>query len=284
MTLHMSLHRQRYWLPFMAVLALFVLAACSSPTPAQPTTQTIVPTASAGPVAGTAHSGTPGTDATAPAAQVTGAATIIPGGSAIFNVEAAEAFTQLFLWLEGFDGYYEFTVPATTSQQVTVNLSANLQALAYAFRFAVGTGSGAGAAAEQDAAVERVGTGDLQISVSWDTAADVDLYLVEPDGTEIFYVAPESSSGGVLDLDSNADCSPPDLRNENITYDGVTPPSGEYTVRVNYWSACGAASTNYVVTVRIAGQATQSFQGTFTGDGVGGAAGAGEVITTFTIP
>jgi hypothetical protein len=83
----------------------------------------------------------------------------------------------------------------------------------------------------------------------------------------------------VLDLDSNAACSS-GPRNENITY-GTSPPRGTYTVRVNYWSACGAASTQYVVTVRVAGQTPRTFNGTFTGGGNFGAAGAGTVVTTF---
>ena len=93
-----------------------------------------------------------------------------------------------------------------------------------------------------------------------------------------------SAAGGVLDLDSNAACGSDGPRNENITYPSLTPPSGTYTVRVDYWDACGAAATNYVVTMRVEGHAIQVFQGQFTGTGDGGGAGSGVTIGTFSFP
>jgi hypothetical protein len=51
---------------------------------------------------------------------------------------------------------------------------------------------------------------------------------------------------------------------------------------VDYDDSCGAASTNYVVTINIAGRASQVFQGTFTGGGDRGGAGDGRLITRFT--
>jgi hypothetical protein len=51
-------------------------------------------------------------------------------------------------------------------------------------------------------------------------------------------------------------------------------------VRLDYWSSCGASSTNYVVTVNNGG-ATQTFRGTLTGGGDHGGRGSGRAITTF---
>lgn len=274
-------YRHRSWLILGSLIALLVMAACS-PQREQPTTQTVIPSASVGETAGLYQSGMPSSDAAAPTAEVTGNTTIIPGGSATFTVTAPEEFTQLFLWLEGLDGYYAFDVPAGTSQRVVVSLGSNLAELLYNFGFAVGTGNGAGDPATVESAVEVVGTGDVQVSVSWDSRADVDLYLVEPGGNEIYYGNRSSTTGGTLDLDSNAACGGADLRNENITYEDAVPPAGEYTVRVNYWSNCTVDETNYVVTVRVAGQATRVFTGRYTGNGAGGGRGAGEVVTTFT--
>jgi hypothetical protein len=52
-------------------------------------------------------------------------------------------------------------------------------------------------------------------------------------------------------------------------------------VRVNYWAACGAPATDFVVTVRAKGQVPRTFTGRFTGGGVGGASGAGMRIAEF---
>jgi len=121
-------------------------------------------------------------------------------------------------------------------------------------------------------------SGDVQVQASWDTAADVDLHVVEPNGTEIYYGNRSSATGGQLDVDSNAACSGADTRIENIRW--ARAPAGTYTVRVDYWSSCNAAQTNYLVTVKN-GPATQTFSGSFTGGGDRGAAGGGRLITTF---
>lgn len=130
--------------------------------------------------------------------------------------------------------------------------------------------------------VQRVGTGALQVSLSWHTDSDVDLHLVEPNGREIYYHNKESSSGGTLDLDSNPDCRLDHVENENITYEGVTPPRGHYKVRVDYYAACNVAgNTDYTVTVTIRGQPTV-YQGSFRrSDQDEGGAGSGVTVAEF---
>jgi len=72
--------------------------------------------------------------------------------------------------------------------------------------------------------------GNLTISLIWDTTDDLDLYVIEPDGTRVGPGAPESKNGGKLDVDANYDTI---ISNpmENIYWD--TPPKGKYTVYVN---------------------------------------------------
>lgn len=122
-------------------------------------------------------------------------------------------------------------------------------------------------------------TGEVQVSVSWDQPADVDLHVVDPSGEEIYYGNPSSSSGGQLDVDSNSACSIDNKNIENIRWTG-SAPAGTYTVRVDYWKSCGVAQTNYVVTVKN-GVVTTTYTGTFTGSGDGGGRGSGRTITTF---
>ena len=122
-------------------------------------------------------------------------------------------------------------------------------------------------------------SGDVQVSVSWDAPSDVDLHVVEPSGEEIYYGNPGSSTGGQLDVDSNAACNIDGRQIENIRWPG-SAPSGTYIVRVDYWDSCGVGRTNYLVTVR-QGSSTRTFTGSFTGDGDNGGEGSGVTITTF---
>lgn len=64
-------------------------------------------------------------------------------------------------------------------------------------------------------------TGFFRASLAWFNSDDLDLHLVEPDGTEIHFGRKRSHSGGQLDVDMNVDSSGPNTsRNavENITY------------------------------------------------------------------
>lgn len=267
-------------------VVLMLAVGCDSLTGSdddEPAVAAIIQSATATGASVSLESGTPGQDGSAPVASVSGNQTMIPGGGTGFTITADSPFSQVFTWVEGEDGYYrlDFGAPRETADLILA-YGNELAGSQYEFGFAVGTGQGAGAAARRQMNVVSVGTGDVQVSVSWDVASDVDLYVVEPNGEEIFYGDRTSSSGGELDLDSNAACGGQDLRNENITWEESAAPRGEYVVRVNYWDSCGVARTNWVVTVRVRGQPTRSFTGFFTGEGVGGASGAGEVVTTFT--
>ena len=128
--------------------------------------------------------------------------------------------------------------------------------------------------------VIQVGTGDVQVTLSWDVDSDVDLHVVDPSGEEVYWADRTSASGGELDLDSNAGCSTDGIRNENITWPVGTAPRGTYIVRVDYWSSCGVAETNYTVLVNNGGN-TQIFSGSFTGSGDGGGRGSGREIVVF---
>ena len=132
----------------------------------------------------------------------------------------------------------------------------------------------------QTFAVVLVGSGVVQVSLSWDTPTDVDLHVVEPGGDELYWADRTTPSGGVLDLDSNAACSIDGVNNENVTW-GTVAPSGDYVVRVNFWSDCGGLGANYAVTVRACGSVS-TYTGTFApGTANPGGAGAGRLVATF---
>jgi len=109
-------------------------------------------------------------------------------------------------------------------------------------------------------------SGDVQITLAWNTGADLDLYVYDPQGSRIFYSQPQAPSGGVLDQDARGNCntSQPNNRIENVFWGGVQPPSGRYTVEVHYWAGdqCSSASgpTTGVVSISVGGSILGTYQ------------------------
>jgi hypothetical protein len=156
-------------------------------------------------------------------------------------------------------------------------------------------------------------TGALVITLAWDTQSDMDLHAVVPNTTdpmtpiEIYYknrvglpppvpgnppltgdyLAAAVAAAGALDLDSNAGCVIDGRRQENIIYT-QTPPSGEYTVRVDASSLCGQADAQWQVTAKDAygnllPGAFAQWEATDADTRGSHAAGAGRLAFTFTI-
>ena len=209
---------------------------------------------------------------------------VIPGGSALVSLSGDQQFTTVIVSVAGATGYYQLTLPtASATAQLLVSLAQSLTGSSLNWQFGAGTGNAVGPYTNTPASIVAVGTGDVQVTLAWNTVADVDLHVIDPSGEEIYYAHSQAASGGQLDLDSNAGCTSDGPRNENITWPTNGAPSGNYRVLVDYWASCTATSTAYSVTVNVKGQSPQTFTGTYTGDGDQGAAGAGQLITTFTV-
>jgi hypothetical protein len=88
---------------------------------------------------------------------------------------------------------------------------------------------------------------DLRVSITWNTDnTDVDLWVIEPDGTRVYYQAPRSPSGGVLSQDQTQGYGPE-------RYHIPTARKGEYTIKVHYYRANpnllgGETHVNVVIT------------------------------------
>jgi hypothetical protein len=91
----------------------------------------------------------------------------------------------------------------------------------------------------------------LVISLKWASATDLDLHVIDPAGAEIWSDAPTSPSGGVLDLDSNAQCVIDGHDQENVRF--AAPPTGHYRVRVDTFSLCGQSVADWQLTVTLDG-------------------------------
>jgi hypothetical protein len=209
---------------------------------------------------------------------------VIPGGSTLVSLTGSQQFNSVIVAVDGETGYYRLTLPAASpTAELLVTLAQSLPGTSLDWQFGAGTGTSVGPYTTSPVNVVRVGTGDVQVTLSWNTAADVDLHVVDPSGEEIYYANTGAASGGQLDLDSNAACESDGPRNENITWPTNGAPNGTYRVLVDYWDNCDATSTDYSVTVQRRGASPQTFTGTLTGEGDQGGAGAGQQITTFTV-
>ena len=207
---------------------------------------------------------------------------VVTGGTSKVTLTTASAADSIILSETGTDhGYYEIPASGGTTETLTLLLDQDVPTgLASLSLAAKDASNSVGRFTDVTFEVIEVGTGDLQVTLSWDVDSDVDLHVVDPSGEEIYYRNRRSRSGGELDLDSNAACDIDGIRNENITWPTGLAPRGVYTVRVNYWDSCGAAATNYTVRVNNSGD-SRTFSGTLTGGGNGGGSGSGIEVVTF---
>ena len=237
---------------------------------------------------GTANvrTGDPPTGTTGPAIGVSSSGSAAQGATNQVVIGSMTAFRKIYVSVEGKTGFYEITLPAdATSATLYETFGTTAAAGVVTVHYAVATSAGVvGPTQSDNVEVVAVVNGDIQVTLTWDTKTDVDLHVVEPNGDETYYGAETSTSGGLLDLDSNAACLIDDVNNENITWTKA-PPHGNYIVRVDFYDDCGVTTTtHYTVTVRRKGRATQTFNGTFTGLGDNGGEGSGTTITTFAFP
>jgi len=284
------------------VSLLVLLTACDrqSNSPISPsdlpslTLQNLVSSMATASIQATAREGLPPVSGGGPLITVSGNQTVINGGTLAATIVSGSPFQTVYLYVGsktvgltteaagGIDGYYELRLPAPqTNATLLLEFPQTIPLRELELLFAAADPSGAiGPFVGLSTTVTSVGTGDLQITLSWDADSDVDVHVVDPAGEEIFYGHRRSASGGELDLDSNAGCAIDGIRNENITWPVGRAPQGQYTVRVDYWAGCGVQETNYTVRINAGGN-TQTFTGSFVGPGDQGGAGSGRLITTF---
>ncbi len=90
-----------------------------------------------------------------------------------------------------------------------------------------------------------LGTGDLQVTLTWDTdSSDVDLYVLEPDGTWVYY-ANENGPTASLDADDTDGFGP-----ENIFVPPGNAVNGTYSAAIDMFSLHGI-TTDTNCTIRV---------------------------------
>ncbi len=263
-------------------LGLSLLAGCDAqlkPSTAYSISELITGvTDQSGAIAAVLQRGAAPSATTGDTTKVAGIAVVINGGSSPQTLSRTSQFTRVIVSVDGFDDYYELTLPAAqTSQGILLGLSQAASSGQIYFNYALGDGAGVGQYARQLVRVLQIGTGDIQISVAWTDTADVDLHVIDPAGGHLYFGTDSIASGGRLDLDANAAChkntlsdgSQAYVSNENVFWPVGGAPSGQYIVYLDYWSDCGVAQTDWVVTLQRNGATPQVFTGSFVGSSSG---------------
>ena len=127
-----------------------------------------------------------------------------------------------------------------------------------------------------------LGTGDVQVTLWWETdMTDLDLHVIDPAGSRIFFNVPASASGGSLDLDDTDGFGP-----ENIFWPTDGAPSGPYQVEVVYFTDLRVppGPTNYTVRVLYPDGADGHIEETFTGTLAEADRTIRVPVTMFTVP
>ena len=223
---------------------------------------------------------------------------VITGGSAkvhvgFSNYAYVSEIIGIIIAVEGFTGYYQVPIDSSGgTEEILLLLRAYIDPevppsqlkLMLALRDSTGRVS---PYKQRTMSVQSVGSGDVQVSISWDTPTDVDLHVVEPSGYELWYGDTFSPSGGELDLDSNPACDIDGVNNENIFWPQGAAPPGTYIVRVDFYMDCmeecgwGYCGAKYTVTVNSCGN-TEVFDGSFApGSDDAGGQGDGVTVTSF---
>jgi uncharacterized protein YfaP (DUF2135 family) len=118
----------------------------------------------------------------------------------------------------------------------------------------------------------------LVVSLTWDTAADLDLVVAAPDGAILSPKRPTSGDAGIIDRDSNSACTADGVQREDLVFQDAPPP-GSYLIYADLFSACGHAPVHFQVAVTQAGITTLTRDGTLLAVDANGGASLGTFVT-----
>lgn len=89
-----------------------------------------------------------------------------------------------------------------------------------------------------------LGTGDLQVTLTWNTTADIDLHIIEPNGSHVYF-ASETGTTARLDVDDTDGFGP-----ENIFVAAANAASGVYQIYIVHYSESVPTTSTIAVNLR----------------------------------
>lgn len=152
-----------------------------------------------------------------------------------------------YAWVEGADQYFNLPYNGTSGSsgrlQLPLGIPTNVDEGKFTVRFLIYDANNR-ISNFKSVTIEvlRLGTGALQISLSWDNNTDQDLHVIDPSGEEIYFDNDTSPSGGILDRDDIDGFGP-----ENIFW-LTEAPDGTYTVSVTDYKKTNTQN-NFFVTI-----------------------------------
>jgi hypothetical protein len=128
------------------------------------------------------------------------------------------------------------------SPQTIVELTLTV---AQSFTGQVAASLGSGPVGEYKAVplISSLGSGALRATLTWNTTADIDLHVIEPDGTHVYY-GQRTGPTATLDFDDTSGFGP-----ENIFVASGRGASGLYQVYIDHYS--GASPTTSTITITV---------------------------------
>jgi hypothetical protein len=81
--------------------------------------------------------------------------------------------------------------------------------------------------------------GRIQIELTWDGDADLDLHVTDPYGETLYYFHPNSQSGGTFEDDR--ECYNNNGQPERVLYNDGNAAAGNYQISIHYFRPCGEA-------------------------------------------
>jgi uncharacterized protein YfaP (DUF2135 family) len=220
-------------------------------------------------------------DQTAPA--VAAPEHVINGGTGEYTITIPDGAVSIVIGIEGDNGYFKIPIVSTTgTQTVAITLLQGFDRPTLGVLVATENADGEVSAWTSNTVdVVETLTGDIKVSLSFNQAEDLDLWVTDPSGTRVYYGNP-TANGGTLDLDSNAGCSNNlGVNNENISWADADALAGEYTVQVDYFAVCAAESVDYIVTVTV-GDDVSTYAGSFVAADEASSELRTQTVTTFT--
>lgn len=195
----------------------------------------------------------------------------LAGGMNFISVASTEAIDRFYLAIDGVEGYLEYA-PEEEYDNNSSDSYSYLIPVMYSSELGNDMTMLLSARKVSGALTERVRKhvefveslqGDLAINLTFENDKDIDLHLICPNGTEIYF----GNRGGEvydekgdligkygLDHDSNPNCYIDGLNNENIVIPEQFVMNGEYTVKVNMYRNCNSSiSTGWSIVTRYKG-------------------------------
>lgn len=200
-------------------------------------------------------------------------------------------------------GVPDIDTPGLATAKATFGVADEFPAGPFMLRVAAADAEGrfgASATAMIVANEEAPPDGELVIGLTWDSAADLDLHVVDPLGGEAWSDDPNTweppppgdptnpdayKTGGILDHDGNRQCRRDARPNEHVIWK-MPPPPGDYIVRVDARSMCGDASAAWYVAIYRNGELLAAARGVSNQENVqqSHGAGAGVLALRQTVP